>query len=413
MAKIKAFRAIRPTRDKVHLVASRSYISYNKRDLERKLNENPYTFLHVINPHIKNEKAKGLKGLALYEEVKNQYHNFLNEDVFLQDEQASFYVYMQTKNGSTRTGLIAAASIDDYLNNHIKKHEQTIHKREEMFKDYLNTCSFNAEPVLVTYPELPLVTELVNKTKQTRPEYDFTSTNKVRHTLWLIQDAESIATIEHEFEKIPDLYIADGHHRSASSALLGVEKREQGLLNHPSSYYMVMLMPEHEMVIYDFNRLVKDCNGLSCAAILNDLSSTFDVEQVQGRYMGPPEKKYIGMYMEGSWFHLVPKGGTYNSTHPVDSLDASILSNNILSPLFGIKDLKHDKRISFISGVEGYAAMENLVNKGKYKIAFALHPITVEDIKLVADNNMIMPPKTTYIEPKLRSGLTIYSLSEF
>ena len=410
MIKINPFKAIRPTRDKAYLVASRSYLSYSETTLKEKLLNNPYTFLHVINPEYSLD-VPILQGIEKYKLVRQKYLNFRSDGTFVKDNKSCFYIYQQVTPENIYTGIIVAASVDDYLNGTIKVHEHTILKREVMFSDYLQSTGFNAEPVLLTYPKIPRVNKIMNVYMQKRPEYEFTSTNKVLHNLWLIDKDSDIKEIQSLFMKVDSAYIADGHHRSASSALYCNRKRKQ-LTNikgsEPFNYFMSFMIDDEQMRIYNFNRLVKDLNGMSINEYLSKVGEVYNIEKnVNDK---PIQKDEIYMYLDGNWFSLIAKAYTYDASHCVDHLDPAILSKNILDPILGIKDIRNDHRIDFIDGKQGLTSLKNAVDSGDYRVAFALKPITIEQLKNVSDQNQIMPPKSTYIEPKLRSGLIIYSV---
>lgn len=411
MAIVKPFSAIRPTRDKVSLVASRSYLSYDEDTLMEKLEHNPYTFLHIINPDYSEQGAE-VKGKAKYPLVKDKFHHFQEEGIFMQDEKPHFYLYQQEKGNITFTGIICASSVDDYLNGNIKIHEQTIARREEMFKDYLDSTGFNAEPVLLTYPDHPTVDNTLNKYLDQRPEYEFTTTNRAVHRLWLIQEQEDCSTIQEAFKGVDALYIADGHHRSASSALLCQQRRKENPTytgEESFNYCMSYLIPESQLRILDFNRLVSDLNGLSKESLISAIAKTYSITEVSADFT-PTKKDEIGMYLAGQWYALTAKEESFDRANCVEKLDPAILSKNILSPVLGIHDLRTDKRIAFVDGTLGKKALEEAVDSGNYALAFALKPIGVEQLKEVADARESMPPKSTYIEPKLRSGLLIYSI---
>tara|TARA_Y100001954_G_scaffold181991_1_gene194073 strand:- start:12 stop:1253 length:1242 start_codon:yes stop_codon:yes gene_type:complete len=412
MIKINPFKAIRPTRDKAYLVASRSYLSYSETTLREKLLNNPYTFLHVINPEYSLD-APILHGIEKYKLVRQKYLNFRSDGTLVKDEKPCFYIYQQVTQENIYTGIIVAASIDDYLNGSIKVHENTISKREAMFSDYLEYTGFNAEPVLLTYRKIPRVNQIMNVYMQERPEYEFTSTNKVLHNLWLIDKDIDIKEIQSLFMKVDSVYIADGHHRSASSALYCYRKRKQLTKikgSEPFNYFMSFMIDYEQMRIYDFNRLVKDLNGLSIDEYLLKVGEVYNIEKKVNDK--PIQKDEIYMYLDGNWFSLIAKAHTYDASHCVDHLDPAILSKNILYPILGIKDIRNDQRIDFMDGKQGLTSLKNAVDSGDYRVAFALKPITIEQLTHVSDQNQVMPPKSTYIEPKLRSGLTIYSLGE-
>lgn len=411
MAKIKAFRAVRPTRDKAYLVASRSYLSYSENTLREKLLNNPYTFLHIINPEY-SFNSPLLEGDEKYKMVKKKYEEFTHDGTFVTDAKACLYIYQQVSSENTYTGIIAASSVDDYINGVIKIHEQTIAKREAMFTIYLEATGFNAEPVLLSYSKVPRINEIMDAYMQGRPEYEFTSTNKVLHNFWLIDKDADIAEVQNLFEGVESVYIADGHHRSASSALLC--KNRKGVAPNASgeeafNYFMSFLIDDEQMCIYDFNRLVSDLNGLSVDEYLSHVSEVYTLLK-QDLAHEPSVKDEISMYLDGAWYSLIAKEHTFDAEHCVESLDPAILSKNILEPIHDIKDIRNDKRIGFMDGKKGLEGLKSAVDSGAYSVAFALKPITFEQLKQVADNNEIMPPKSTYIEPKLRSGLTIYNI---
>ncbi|MEQ9262270.1 MAG: DUF1015 domain-containing protein [Owenweeksia sp.] len=409
MIHIKPFKAIRPPRDKAYLVATRSYLSYADEELDDKLNNNPYTFLHIINPkggrHLPFGKAK-------YEMVKKRFEDFSAEQTFTQDQEESYYLYRQVKEGNEYIGLIAAVSVEDYFENRIKKHEKTLTQREKMFTDYLETTGFNAEPVLLTYKDDLRLDQIYARYINERSEYEFTSTDKVLHQLWLISNNEDIKKIGKVFEDQEALYIADGHHRCSSSSLLANRLEKNGLdPNHKNHrYFMAFLIGEEQMKVYDFNRLVKGFNGLSTDELLEGIQKDFLID-AKGTQAYKPEKLHeISMYMKGLWYKLMPRTGSFDPGHPVEHLDTQIISKKILKPLLGIQNIKTDQRVNFLPGTEGLEGLKRLVDSGASDIAFALFPVSIEQIKEVADAGKTMPPKSTYVEPKLRSGLTIYKI---
>lgn len=415
MATIKPFKAIRPSRDKVHLVASRSYISYKPQALRQKLDENPFTFLHILNPEYQLKVKEQKQGAAKYEKVRNRFDDFVEQQILTQDEKPCFYLYRQVKDGHPYLGIIGCASVEDYNNRVIKKHEATIAKREEMFKEYLKGVEINAEPVCFTYPNQSDIDQVVQKVLLERAEYDFTTTNKVRHTFWVIDQKEAIDTIQKSFQKIDSIYIADGHHRSASSALLGNELKAQNPEHKGDeayNYFMGIFIPESELQIYEFNRLVKDIGNLTTKQFLKELSKEFEVLYTDQAVFIPRKVHEIGMYIDHKWYCLVPKEGLYEEHDPVNSLDVAILTNHLLDPILGIKDLRTDKRIAFMGGLAGIDALMKEVDSGRFKVAFSHFPVSMQQLKDIADADQIMPPKSTWIEPKLRSGLTVYSTNQ-
>jgi uncharacterized protein (DUF1015 family) len=415
MATVLPFKGLRPTNDKVHLVASRSVDGYNPSELKDKLAGNPFTFLHVINPDFEDGVRTKPGSKERLVKVKRRFKSFIKEKVLQRDVKPAYYVYRQIKNHTEFLGIIGCTSIDDYMNGVIKIHEQTITEREEKLKDYLEVCEFNAEPVLFCYPNDNVLDNLISDVSNSVPDYDFTTTDKIRHTLWVVNDTKKVETITKRFSAIPSIYIADGHHRSASSALLGNIKRK-AKTNYTGkeafNYYLGVFFSETQLKIYDYNRVVKDLNGLTVSELLHKLKIKFDVKEIDQTIFKPEKKHEISMYVDGKWFSLSCKKSTYNSDDPVGSLDAFILTEQILSPILGIHDLKTDKRVGFIPGVKGAEALKKSVDEGKSAIAFGLYPVTMDHLKWIADTNNIMPPKSTWVEPKMRSGLVIYSFED-
>lgn len=415
MAKVIPFRAIRPENDKVHLVASRSVDGYNPAELRDKLAGNPFTFLHVINPDFDDNIKTKPGSKERLTKVKNRFKKFISEKVFKRDADPCYYVYRQIKENNTYTGIIACTGIDDYLNGVIKIHEQTITSREEKLKDYLEVCEFNAEPVLFCYPNDKVIDDTISKVTSSNPDYDFTTTDKVRHTLWVVCDKKTVKQIAERFGAIPSIYIADGHHRSASSALLGKIKRstkKNYTGEEAFNYYLGVFFPESQLKIYDYNRVVKDLNNLSPNELIKKIKEKFDVSEVKAELFAPAKKHELSMYLDNKWYSLKAKENTYNPKDPVGSLDAAILTEHILSPIFNIHDLKTDKRIGFVPGIKGSKELKKQVDEGKAAVSFGLYPVTMEHLKWIADTNNIMPPKSTWVEPKMRSGLVIYTFED-
>ncbi len=369
--------------------------------------------MHVILPEFGSKITTKPNTTERFKLVKKNFEAFRKKGIFIQDKNDCLYIYRQLKDGYSYTGIIAGAAVDDYLNGVIKIHEQTLTKREEIFKNYLDVCGFNAEPVLLSYSDNNTVDKVLKRYTAERSEYEFTTADGVTHFLWIVAEKKDIAIICKAFEKIPAVYIADGHHRSASSALLAKDRRSK-LKKYSGkemfNYCMAFFISESQLNIYDFNRVVKDLNGLSAKEFLDQLREKFDVESKGKKCYRPKKLHNFSMYLEGEWYSLTAKKGSFNSKHPVGNLDAQILTDNILSPVLGIHDLKTDSRIEFVGGLQGMEGLQRKVDEGKMKVAFGLFPVKVDQLKQIADTNNIMPPKTTWIEPKLRSGLVIQSL---
>ena len=402
MAIVRPFKAIRPTRDKANLVASRSYLSYSDETLNEKLEHNPFTFLHIINPNYKDKIKK--KGIEKFNAVKEKFNDFHEEGYLITEAVKSFYIYQQTTENHNFEGIIGATAVADYLSGNIKKHEHTLTAREKMFKSYLDTTGFNAEPVLLCHQKNTAITTLIQNYKKTRAEYEFTTTDKTIHKLWLVNISKDIKIIANSFASINSLYIADGHHRSASSALLAQNSTKKN-----SQYFMSLLIDENQLNIINFNRLIKHTNGLTSNELITKIKKSFTIVKKGSIPYSPSLTDEISMYLNGFWYSLIaqPKIEIQDC---VSKLDPAILSNNILAPILNITDEKTDKNISFEAGTTPLSVIKNKIDSGEYALAFILKPIPILSLKEVADNNLSMPPKSTYIEPKLRSGLTIYSL---
>ncbi len=408
MIKVSPFRAVRAKRDVVSLVASRSYVSYSDDQLSEKLENNPYTFLHIIHPDTKEAERK--QGKNKFELVRKAFDDFRSEGIFVKDNEPAFYLYQQRTHSHVFTGIIGAVSAQDYNENRILVHEHTLTQREEMFKEYLSVTGFNAEPVLLMYPENGDVNSVMGRIMDERPEFEFTTTDRVVHYLWMIDQQSDIDTICSAFGGMDKIYIADGHHRSASSALLANELQEQGKTG-PFDHFMAYFIPDNSIHIHGFHRLVKKLS-VSKEALLEALSEKFIVSDSEEDRYNPDRLHEMGMYMNGKWRTLTCKPGSFDPADPVASLDAEILSRNVLEPILGIGDLRNDPNVDFVPGDKGCESIQKAVDSGKYECGFALYAVSTDQLKAVADASLIMPPKSTYVEPKLRSGLTIYELYE-
>ncbi|WP_024770479.1 DUF1015 domain-containing protein [Aquimarina macrocephali] len=410
MAKIHPFKAVRPTRDKVNLVASRSYQSYTSFERDSRMDYNPYSFLHIVNPGYKYHKE--ISGEERYKLVRNRYLEFKEDEIFMQEDSSCYYIYkIVNREQESFCGIIAAASAEDYHNDIIKKHEDTLQHRESTFKEYLKTVGFNAEPVLLTYPDNDSISKIISETVGARAEYEFTTTNRDTHYLWKIENQKSIHEIQEAFSSIETIYIADGHHRSASSYLLSQDLKE----NNPEhsgdeayNFFMSYLIPESDLKIYEFNRLVKDLNGLSKEEFLIKLDEWFRIENRGPEVYRPSKPHHFSMYIDDEFYSLYLRKTTYEFTDALEELDAQILYKTVLKPILGIEDLRTDTRIEYSHGKNGIVMVKSEVDNGEYKVGFGLFPASVEQVKKIADQGLKMPPKSTYIEPKLRSGITIY-----
>lgn len=414
MAKIIPFKAIRPTRDKAYLVSSLPAYAYKKHILEAKLETNPYTFLHIINPEYRSDNKTQPNSIERFQNVKEKFEEFYKDDIFMQDKEDCFYIYRQITATNTYIGLITGIAVDDYLNGTIKIHEQTLTQREETFKMYLDVCQFNAEPVLLTYKDNPTVEKIINKYLETRSEIEFCTSHKIKQDVWLVNDKNDIKELTEAFNTIHDIYIADGHHRSSSSVLYCQSKREENPNYNPNdkfNYFLAYLIPESKLNIIEYNRLVTSLNEHTPESFLVEVEKVFDVEKKNNAYT-PTCNHNFSMYLAGKWYSLTAKKSTFNEDDIVGNLDARILTKNILNPILGIIDLKTDNRIAFMEGTKGAEGLQEKVDNEAAVVAFGLYPVSIEQLKAVADANDIMPPKSTWIEPKMRSGLIIYSLEE-
>lgn len=411
MAKLASFKALRPVRDKVHLVATRPYYSYKKNVLKAKLEDNPYTFLRIINPEFNNQEKTKPNSDERFQLVKSKYSEFIDAGILIQDESPRLYIYRQTNNGHAYTGIIAGASIEEYQNDLIKKHEATLTSRESMFTRYLDIVGYNAEPVLLSYKGQQPIEELLNQFTSVRAEYEFTTTDRVTHELWVLSENDTLI-LQNAFEEIEATYIADGHHRSASSARLYIERLNSGKIksNNVNSF-LAFFVEESRLKILEFNRLVKTLNGYSSETFLYALKALGNVNEIPNAAK-PQEEHQIHLYLNHKWYEFTINSYLIDHEHPVKSLDSDLLTELILKPLLGIGDLKTSDQIEFIPGIESLQSIEEKVDSGKFEIGFILYPATIEQVKRVADNQMNMPPKSTWVEPKLRSGLTIYNINE-
>jgi uncharacterized protein (DUF1015 family) len=404
MAIIKPFRAVRPVADKVHLVASRSDMSYSSQTVRDELEHNPYTFIHIVHPeHGKKFRSKP-NSAERFHEVKERYNRFLQEGTLIREDAPRFYLYRQIHDAHSHTGIIAAVSAQEYIDGHVKVHEHTLEKREHVFKEYLDITNFNAEPVLLTFRDEYRFHDLIRNCLLEKPVYDFTSTDHVRHQLWTVNNPEEESNIYSFFGGIDSLYIADGHHRCASSVLLAKERNSTKGEN-ASGYFMAYLVPSADLLIQPFHRLVAGLTQQESEKLLHDLSAVCELRPCIGME-APRHRRSIGVFVGDRWLmaDFSKCGIDENLT------DAALLTEMILSPLLGIQDLRNDPRISFSGGSNKIPHVEAEVRAGKFQIAFTLFPVACDELMAVSDRGEIMPPKSTWVEPKLCAGLTIYEL---
>ena len=409
MVKITPFKAVRPQRARAGLVASRPYGEYNEAEMRARLDYNPYSFLHILNPAYKFQHT--ISGTQKFQLIKNRYMEFKEEDTFIQDEKPCFYVYKMETRDLYCCGIIAAASTEDYKNDIIRKHEETIASREELFKEYVKTVGFNTEPVLLTYENKPEIQQILEKIMLRNPEYEFATRQRETHYLWKVENEAEIAQIQQFFAKMNSIYIADGHHRCASSFLLSKESAENNE-NHTGkesyNHFLSYFIPEEHLKIYQFRRLITDLNGFSKEDFLIRLDEHFRIENRKLDAYTPEQKHQFKMYLDGEFYSLFLRKTSMHFTNTLSRLDSQILYERVLAPILGIKDLRKDKRISYIPGKKDILEMKKLVDSGEFAVGFGMMPASISEIKQIADEGLTMPPKSTYIEPKLRSGLTIY-----
>ena len=415
MATIKPFRGIRPPKEYVEAVESRPYDVLDSEEARQEAAGNEKSLYHIIKPEIDFPVGTSEYDPKVYERAAQNFQAFQDKGWLVQDEQEMYYIYAQTMNGKTQYGLVVGAYVPDYMNGTIKKHELTRRDKEEDRMKHVRVNNANLEPVFFAYPDNETIDSLVARYAATAPEYDFVApVDGFRHTLWLVSDPQDIDTITQTFARIPRLYIADGHHRSAAAALVGAEKAKANP-NHTGqeeyNYFMAVCFPASQLTILDYNRVVKDLNGHSKESFLQALEEDFLIEN-RGKQQWHPEKAHqFALYIEGEWYSLTLKEGLAREDDPIESLDVSISSKLILDKVLGITDLRGDKRIDFVGGLRGYGELERRVDSNEMKMALALHPVTMQQIMHIADSGCIMPPKATWFEPKLRSGLVIHKLS--
>ncbi len=413
MAKVKPFKGVRPPRHLVEEVASRPYDVLNSEEARKEAEGNEKSLYHIIKPEIDFERGFDEHHPDVYDKAVENFLNFQEKGWLVQDEKENYYIYAQTMDGRTQYGFVVGAWVDDYMNGRIKKHELTRRDKEEDRMKHVRCNNANIEPVFFAFPDNEKLEEIIRDVTKGAPEYDFVAPDGFGHTFWVIDDDTTIDTITKEFEKIPDLYIADGHHRSAAAALVGNEKAK----NNPDhkgdeeyNYFMAVAFPASHLRIIDYNRVVKDLNGLSEEEFLNRLSENFIVEEKGEDTYHPTGLHNFALYLGGKWYSLTAKEGTYNDSDPIGVLDVTVSSDLILRDILGINDLRSDKRIDFVGGIRGLEELKRRVDSGEMKMALALYPVTMDQLIAIADSGNIMPPKTTWFEPKLRSGLVIHKL---
>ena len=413
MVRLEPFKGLRPRKDIVQKVASPPYDVLNSKEAKEIASGNDYSFLHIIKPEIDLPDNVDSYSDQVYEKARENFKRFLDERILVKDEKKSFYIYKQIWGDHVQVGLVAGASTQDYKDDLIKKHELT---REEKEKDRIRHMEFlnaNTGPVFLTFKQKDNISALFEEAMKVEPEYDFISDDGVRHTFFIVEKEDLIEKIKNAFLDIDYLYVADGHHRSASATKVRIKKQEKNpdhTGDEEYNFFLSVIFPHNQMKILAYNRVVKDIENLCKAEMFLKISKNFEYEEAETKV--PTEKHQFCLYIEGKWYLLKAKDGSFNREDPVESLDVSILQNNLLDPVFGIKDPRKDKRIDFIGGIRGTEELERLVDSKNFKIALSLYPTTIDQLFQVADAGKTMPPKSTWFEPKLKSGLITHLLDE-
>ncbi len=415
MAIVKPFKGIRPPKELVEKVESRPYDVLNSEEARTEAGDNEMSLYHIIKPEIDFPEGTSEYDPRVYEKAAENFQKFQDNGWLVQDEKEQYYIYAQTMNGKTQYGIVVGAYVNDYMTGVIKKHELTRRDKEEDRMKHVRVNNANIEPVFFAYPDNAVLDALIKKYAATTPEYDFIAPiDGFRHQLWIIADDQDIQTVTEAFKAMPSLYIADGHHRSAAAALVGAEKQKQNP-NHKGdeeyNYFMAVCFQASELTILDYNRVVKDLNGLTSEEFLETLRKNFVVEEKGTEIYKPAHLHEFSLYLDGKWYALNAKEGTYDNTDPIGVLDVDISSRLILDEILNIKDLRSSNRIDFVGGLRGLGELKRRVDNGEMRAALALYPVSMQQIMDIADSGKIMPPKATWFEPKLRSGLIIHKLS--
>ena len=415
MATIKPFRGVRPPKNLVERVESKPYDVLNSEEARKEAGDNEMSLYHIIKPEINFPEGTSEYDPRVYQSAADHFKMFQDKGWLVQDNKENYYIYAQTMNGKTQYGLVVGAYVNDYLNGVIKKHELTRRDKEEDRMKHVRVCNANMEPVFFAYPDNSTLNSLLNRYAATEPEYDFIAPGDgFRHQFWIVSDENDIKLITEEFKKMPALYIADGHHRSAAAALVGAEKAKQNP-HHTGkeeyNYFMAVCFQASQLTILDYNRVVKDLNGLTTEQFLKALAEDFEVEDMGTENYRPAKLHEFSLYIDGHWYKLTAREGRYDNNDPIGVLDVDISSRLIIDKLLGIKDLRSDKRIDFVGGLRGLGELKRRVDSGEMRMALALYPVTMKQIMDIADSGKIMPPKATWFEPKLRSGLIIHKLN--
>ncbi len=414
MAVLKPFKGLRPPKELAEKVASRPYDVLDSEEARTEAAGNPYSLLHIIKPEIDLPEDTDHYSEAVYQKAKENFEKFKAEGWLKPDNNEYLYIYAQTMYGKTQYGVVGCASVDDYMNNVIKKHELTRKDKEKDRMKHVRATNANMEPVFFTYPAIDEVDKIVARfVKNNAPEYDYISDDNFGHHFWVIRDKNIIDRLVELFATLPSTYVADGHHRTAAAALVGNEKRQTNpnhTGNEEYNYFLAVHFPANQLTIIDYNRVIKDLNGMTKEVLLEKLAASFNIREVGTEIYRPDRLHNFSMYLDGMWYSLTAKRNTYDDSDPVGVLDVTILTHEVFTPLFNIKDLRTDKRIDFVGGIRGLCELKKRVDSGEMAVAFALYPVSMDQLINIADSGKIMPPKTTWFEPKLRSGLVVHEL---
>ncbi len=416
MAIIKPFKGFRPKKEFARRIASKPYDVLSSEEARKEARGNDLSFLHVVKPEIDFPPGTSPYSPEIYQKGKENLYRMIDQGILIRDPQDCLYIYAQTMSGKTQYGLVGCASVSDYNNNVIREHELTRPKKENDRKTHIKTTMFQAEPVFFAYPDHKDIDCIVEKHTEHSPEYDFTSEDGIRHRFWVISDVEVVRELTCFFATdIPFTYVADGHHRTAAAAHVGNELRKGNPVHtgrEEYNYFLAVHFPESQLNIIDYNRVIRDLNGMTPEIFLEKLRNSFIVEKKGQEIIKPRRLHDFSLYLDGNWYLLTTREGLFNPSDPIDYLDVAILSKQVVKPLLDIRDLRHSSRIDFVGGGRGLEELQRRVDSGEMKMAFALYPVSMEQLMDIADTGKIMPPKTTWFEPKLRSGLILHSLKD-
>lgn len=415
MSVFRPFKAVRPVPEKARDIASLPYDVMDSEEARIEVQKNPLSFIHVEKPEVDLPEGTDLYDPAVYAKAKENLYKYISDGLMVQDDKPMYYIYRLRMDGRDQYGLVGLCSVDEYMDGTIKKHELTRPEKETDRIRLIDACDAHPSPVFFTYPHKAEIDKVVAKVvKSTIPVYDFVSDDGIGHSLWLMSEEQDLKKIEQAFADLPYLYVADGHHRTASAAKVGLLRREQ----HPDytgeeefNFFMTVIFPDNQLKIFDYNRVVKDLNGLSVIDFFEQVKEKWDLQEVPaGKHFAPTHLHQISMYLDGIWYYLSPKAGSWDENDEVENLDVSILQDNLLQPILGIEDPRTDNRIDFVGGIRGLSELMKRVDSGREKLAFAMYPTSMAELIGIADAGKIMPPKSTWFEPKLRSGLFIHLL---